>query len=99
MPISPRTIAAMSVGISLGIATLQIESLTRSGGSLILLLFPGLLGSMILAGNVHAFPLWFACIINCIFYFGLVWTIGYLGAKVRRKPSVEGRSEEFKHPF
>jgi len=33
--------------------------------------FPGLIGSMLIAGNVHAFSLWIAAILNGIFYCGL----------------------------
>ena len=37
------------------------------------LLLPGLFASMAVSGNVHAFPLWPAAIVNGLFYFGVAW--------------------------
>jgi|SRR5665213_1293214 len=37
--------------------------------------FPGLLGSIAIAGSAHAFSLWIAAGINFFFYFALIWII------------------------
>ena len=42
---------------------------------LICFLFPGLIGSMAISGNVHTFSLAPAAIINVIVNFGFVWII------------------------
>jgi hypothetical protein len=46
---------------------------------------PGLLGSMLVAGNAHAFSLWIAAILNGIFYCGLCWVICALSNALLRK--------------
>jgi hypothetical protein len=50
------------------------------------LLFPGILGSMAMSGNVHAFRLWIAAGINGLIYFGLMWLAWHSIARlVKRK--------------
>ncbi|MFC5863753.1 hypothetical protein ACFPT7_15705 [Acidicapsa dinghuensis] len=88
MSSTTRVTVAIVVGCLLGFATLNMESLSDIsanpilGGiqiSFVTLLFPGLIGSMAFAGNVHAFSLGVAGFINAILYLGLVWiTIGII---------------------
>ena len=52
------------------------------------LLIPGLIGSMTVSGNVHAFHLWVAAVINGLFYFGLVKFIYWLRARSKRKGKI-----------
>jgi hypothetical protein len=40
------------------------------------LLFPGLIGAVVVSGNVHVYSFWVAAPINAFIYFGLGW-IGY----------------------
>jgi hypothetical protein len=40
---------------------------------LVTLLFPGMLGSMAVSGNAHAWHLWVAALVNGLVYFGLGW--------------------------
>jgi hypothetical protein len=37
------------------------------------LLFPGLIGAVVVSGNVHAFSFWVAAPINALIYFGVGW--------------------------
>jgi hypothetical protein len=39
---------------------------------------PGLIGSMAIAGNVHASNLWLAAFLNGFFYLGLSWAAAAL---------------------
>ena len=81
---SPRTIFAGVISAALGIATFSLEQFGGAGQVFVFLLLPGLIGSMAISGNVHAFPLWVAAIINILFYFGLVWILGVVWTKFRR---------------
>jgi hypothetical protein len=42
------------------------------------LIIPGLIGSVAFSGNVHAFPLWLAAVLNALLYFGIGWFAIYL---------------------
>jgi hypothetical protein len=48
------------------------------------LIIPGLLGSAILGGNVHAFSLAFSMVINGVIYFGAGWLLYPVGARIRQ---------------
>jgi hypothetical protein len=48
------------------------------------LIIPGLLGSAILSGNVHAFSLAFAVVINTLLYFGVGWLSCFLWGRRKR---------------
>jgi hypothetical protein len=48
-------------------------------------IFPGLIGAGAIAGNVHAFSLVPAAIINCILNFGLSWIVLSLFLRIRRR--------------
>jgi len=43
---------------------------------LVFFTIPGIIGSMALSGNVHAFPLWLAAWINFVLYLLLVLAVG-----------------------
>ena len=73
-----RIILPVFVGCAFGSLTLALQSssflsayptISMGMRSIVVLLMPGLIGSMAFAGNVHAFSLWIAAIINAIFYF------------------------------
>jgi hypothetical protein len=63
--LTKRTKIALAVGGVLGVMPLGIESYEWLAAPSL----PGLIFSMILSGNVHAFPLWLAAIGNAIFFF------------------------------
>jgi hypothetical protein len=46
----------------------------------VVLVFPGIIGAMILGANVHAWYLWIAAAINALIYFALGWFIYRLPA-------------------
>ena len=71
-------LCSIALGCLFGGATLAIESLSALSGNpwvgavqrfLIALILPGIIGSAALSGNVHAFHLWVAALINCLIYF------------------------------
>ena len=73
-----RKISALTVGITAALLTLSLytvgsPSLGKAGQALAGVAFPGLLGSMAIAGNAHAFSLWVAAAFNGIFYCCLTW--------------------------
>ncbi len=77
---SRQKISALTVGIIAALLTLSLYTVGsqvsgKTGQVLAGLLFPGLLGSMALAGNVHAFSLWVAAAFNGIFYCSLTWAV------------------------
>jgi len=81
-------VVAIGLGCAFAILTLEIEKITgvsaRSKFALTLL-FPGILGSIAIGGNAHAFHLWIAAAWNFIFYFLLSWVIIALAGRVRRR--------------
>src|SRR5580704_7510945 len=84
------SLASLVAGIIAVLLTISLEHSViayfgNAGFIITALLFPGLLGSMAIAGNVHAFSLWIAAGINCIFYFLLIWMIWGVSRRIRRK--------------
>ena len=83
--LSPRraTSIALAVGIIAAALTLSLytplmgsEPLMGSAGRVLsTVLFPGILGSVAVAGNAHAFSLGMGAAINFVFYFGIAWVI------------------------
>jgi hypothetical protein len=80
-------IIAATFGIIPAAMTLALEYIAHPSsnpivfaiqGASIALLFPGMLGSMAVSGNVHAFHLWVGAVINFILYFLLCWAIAAL---------------------
>jgi hypothetical protein len=86
-----RVLVCLALGIAAIFVTLSLEShAVESLGYTGLVFastvaFPGLLGSMAIAGNVHAFSLWIAATVNGVFYFGLCWIICALFNVIMRK--------------
>jgi hypothetical protein len=69
----PR-LAAMGVGIIAALLSVSIShswfsNLGDAAAILIVVLFPGILGSVVIAQNAHAFSRWVAAGINGIIYF------------------------------
>jgi hypothetical protein len=79
---------ALSGGLTLAVEELAVISENPILGAaqhvLFYLLFPGMLGSMAVSGNVHAFQLWVAAAINGLIYFGVAWLMGRLVARLIR---------------
>jgi len=81
-------IVGLVLGVGMAAATLALEQLASSW--IVILLFPGLLFSMIVSGNVHAFPLSIAAIGNLLFWLVICWLIGWLIAELRGRPTSAG---------
>jgi hypothetical protein len=97
--ISLGTILALILGGSFAAASLAIEQFSSISANPIIgfvqeavmcLILPGLIGSMAVSGNVHAFHLWVVAVINGLFYFGLVKFIYWLTTRSRRKVGAAG---------
>jgi hypothetical protein len=89
---SPRwpLILAMGVGIIAALFTISLEhsvslSFGNAGFLITAVVFPGMLGSIAVGGNAHAFSLWLAAGINFIFYFILVWNICGISRRILRR--------------
>ena len=73
-------IVALAAGIVTSLLSISLEhsvslSYGDAGFFITAVLFPGLLGSIAIGGNAHAFSLWIAAGINFILYFLVVWMI------------------------
>ena len=73
-----RKVSALTIGIVAALLTLTLysfgsEAWGGAGQIVAGIVFPGLLGSMSVAGNVHAFNLGIAAVLNGILYSGLAW--------------------------
>jgi hypothetical protein len=82
-------IVALVAGIVTALLSVGLEhssySFTGNSGFFITAaLFPGLLCSMAIAGNAHAFSLWFAAAINFTLYFLVVWMICSVSRRILR---------------
>lgn len=66
-------------------ASLTLAMQKFSTGVLVVLIFPGILGSMAFSGNVHAFHLWVAALINGLLYFILSYLLGHLAITLLRR--------------
>jgi hypothetical protein len=65
------TLCFQSLSILFGNAFVAALQMTASS-----LLLPGLIGAVVVSGNVHDYSFWVAAPINALTYFGLGW-IGY----------------------
>ncbi len=83
--ISGRTNLIVALVVASSAAALTIALEHHDVGFAVSLLVPGLIASMAIAGNVHAFPLGVAAIVNFVFYFLLCWTAGALIRKLLRR--------------
>jgi hypothetical protein len=64
----------------------SVSSFFGDGGfAIVAVVFPGILGSIALAGNAHAFSLLVAAGINLIFYFISVWAICGVSRRTLRR--------------
>lgn len=73
-------IVAVAVGIFTALLSVSLEypSLLLSGGAGLIvttIAFPGILGSMAIGGNAHAFSLWVAAGLNFVLYFIFIWSV------------------------
>lgn len=76
----------MAALLTLGMQDYRFAShLGEAGGALTAVLFPGLLGSMAIAGNAHAFSLWIAAEFNGIRYCSLIWPAWSLASAISRR--------------
>ena len=89
---SPRwpLVVALGFGIMSALLSISLEHRAAllfgdAGFIITAVVFPGLLGSMVIAGNVHAFSLWLAAGINFVFYFTLVWIICAVSIRIVRR--------------
>jgi hypothetical protein len=81
------TIIAIIFGATVATATLMIESLSSS--QLVFILIPGLIASMAVSGNVHAFPLWIAALVNFGFYFLICLGLGKIVKSIRKRSKAQ----------
>lgn len=88
-----RVCAATASGALVGGLTGAVQTIEGISGNPVLaplkdaamvLIIPGLIGSTILSGNVHAFSLAFAIVINAVMYFTVGWLLFPLWVRVRR---------------
>ena len=74
-----QNVGALVIGIIAVLLTLSLESSFGSTvgniGLVVTALFPGLLGSMVIASNVHDISLGVAATFNFVFYCGISWVI------------------------
>jgi uncharacterized protein (DUF2062 family) len=83
-----KMFAAAIVGLSLGIATLDMEKLSSISANPILGVFQeGLIFALVpgLIPSVAVGSLWIGCVVNATFYFALIWSISSLLQRHRRK--------------
>ena len=72
--------------IALGSSLLSAHAMQIPMRILICFLFPGLIGSMAIEGNVHLFSLAFATVINLLVNSGILWLLCSLVIRIK-KPS------------
>jgi hypothetical protein len=82
-------IVALGVGIVTALLSIGLEYSVSSfygdsGSFITAVVFPGLLGSMAIGGNAHAFSLWIAAGINFILYFLVVLLICSVSRRILR---------------
>ena len=66
--------------------SLFLESTGNTIGEFgIAFLFPGMLASIAMSGNAHAFHLWVAALANFLLYFLLCWAIAALIGRAHRR--------------
>lgn len=71
------TSIALAVGIIAAALTFSLYTplMGSAGRVLSAVLFPGILGSVAVTGNAHAFSLGMGAAINFVLYFGITWVI------------------------
>ena len=85
---------ALAIGGIAAAMSMGIEHLVTS--PIVFTLMPGLIGSMALSGNVHAFPLWISACFNFLFYFPAILALGAIIRLVRRRrlSRIEGSTSD-----
>lgn len=83
-------LVGLGVGTLAALLSISLESqvsLLFGGMEFIIttLLFPGLFGSVVISGNVHAFSLWAVAAINFVFYFVFVWVVCAVATQIVRR--------------
>ena len=98
--VSRGVLIALLLGGIMASLTLSIEGLGAPAeipmigdprSVLVTLLFPGMLGSMAVSGNAHAWHLWVAALVNGLVYFGLGWIGSRVIASLFRRAKKIGR--------
>jgi len=83
------TTLAFILALSLGLSTLLLDhfsSLTHAINRVTTpLLLPGIIGSMAVAGNAHAFSLWVAAGLNTLLYFLIFRLLLWGGNRIFRR--------------
>ncbi len=74
---------ALVIGSLVAGLTFDMEMMSR--GFMVFLLIPGVIASMGISNNVHAFPLWIAAVFNFFFYFLLNWCLIWLASKIFKR--------------
>lgn len=79
----------LGVGIIAALLSMSLQhSISRffgdAGFVITAALFPGILASIAIAGNAHAFSLWVAGGFNFVFYFFFVWIICSVSGRILR---------------
>jgi hypothetical protein len=80
-----RVTWALVLASAVALLTVSVGQLSLYTELLIVFCIPGMIGSMAVSNNVHAFHLWVAAIFNFVFYFALTWSIVGLGLRLFRK--------------
>ena len=83
--VSGRIVCSLILAALVGGLTLSIEGLVPDAGWLIAFCIPGMIGSMIVSNNVHAFHLWIAAVFNFFVYFILTWFVIGVGLRLIKK--------------
>jgi hypothetical protein len=92
--IPPKVVFALFLAVLLSAATVAIgrfavlsdnPAIDAAQKTVMVLLLPGLIGVMAVAGNIHAYDLWLAAVINGVIYFGLCWLACTLLARLSGK--------------
>ena len=101
---SRNLIIAAHLGLVPGGLTLALENVANPSsnpavfeiqGATIAFLFPGMLASVAVSANVHAFHLWVAAVCNYVIYFLLFWAMAALTEKLYRRLSASRRVNNF----
>jgi len=81
-PVRPQIILGATLGVFVGGLTLSISRLSLLSDnhllamlqrSLLMIILPGIIVSEILGGNVHAWHLWIAVVMNLLLYALIGW--------------------------
>lgn len=83
-------LVGLGAGIVAALLSISLEhSVSSSFGDfgfiITTVVFPGILGSIAIADNAHAFSLWVAAGINFIFYLVLIWIICGVSRRILRR--------------